>query len=81
VIIVKISIRLVNLVKPGRDKFVLEIPNGILIDEAMKHVINKRPEMKENQNYIILINKSLVVSNQKLEDNDSITIFPPFMGG
>jgi molybdopterin converting factor small subunit len=76
-----IDVELKNLTEESRKKFQLDLPDGISVDDVMEYVIRVRPEVNKVQRFMLLINKEIVVSNKKLEENDLLTVFPPLMGG
>ena len=48
--------------------------------EFIIYIENKYPKLKDF-NYQLSVNQSIIISNEKLNDNDELALLPPFAGG
>ena len=60
----------------GQDPFPLELPQGASVDEALK-ALGIPPEIQK----VILVNGRHAKEETLLEEEDSLTLFPPVEGG
>lgn len=78
---VRINVHLKNMINEDQSRFTMDVPDTICVDEVLELIKQSYPEIKKIERFMTLINNKLVVSNQKLEQEDLLTVFPLFMGG
>ncbi|MGI5997570.1 MAG: MoaD/ThiS family protein [Lutispora sp.] len=72
-----VKVRLFATLRENRDKeIIIELPDGATLLDVVKHLNIPKEEAS-----LLLINGVFAKLDKALEDNDTVSIFPPVGGG
>ncbi|NLM44995.1 MAG: MoaD/ThiS family protein [Clostridiales bacterium] len=73
----RVKVRLFATLRENRDKeMIIELPDGATLSDIIKHL-----NIPKEQATLLLINGKFAKLDEALEDNDTVSIFPPIGGG